>query len=356
MTDTPDPGSEPSAAPVMYEPARADAQERPVSSKTSPFLPLVLGGITAAAMGFGAAQVVPKGWPLGDVSGLTATVAAQSEQMAALTSKMEDLGNAPAPKLDPSLSNRLTAIEADLTSLPPPQDMSAVMKRLEAVEQKVAGMTVVAGGSANPVDVAAVAQLQAEIDALKDGGSTLDAKLAEAGSRLDSIKAEAQAVVTQATGRAALHQLQAALDSGAPYGAALKDLAGNPLPEVLTANAQGGLPSLQVLRQGFPDAARAALDASLRASKGDTWTERVSVFLRSQTGTRSLTPREGTDPDAVLSRAEAAVTAGDLTLAMTELAALPDAGKAAMADWLALAAQRQDAVAAVQALTTALGQ
>ena len=124
----------------------------------------------------------------------------------------------------------------------------------------------------------------------------------------------------------------------------------------MTANAQGGLPSLQVLRQGFPDAARAALDASLRASKGDTWTERVSVFLRGQTGTRSLIPREGTDPDAVLSRAEAAVTAGDLALALTELAALPDAGKAAMADWLGLAAQRQDAVAAVQALTTALGQ
>ena len=128
------------------------------------------------------------------------------------------------------------------------------------------------------------------------------------------------------------------------------------LPEILTAHAQSGLPSLQTLRAMYPDAARAALDAALRTASSDSWTDRVSVFLRGQTGARSLTPREGTDPDAILSRAEAAMAAGDLTMALTELAGLPDAAKAAMADWLALAGQRQDAVAAVQALTASLGQ
>jgi hypothetical protein len=205
------------------------------------------------------------------------------------------------------------------------------------------------------VDGAVVAQLQAEIDSLKSGGTALDAKLADAAARLDAIKTEAQAVVTEAAGRAALHQLQAALDSGAPYGSALADLQAD-VPEVLKTHAANGLPSLQSLRASFPQAARAALDASLRVSSGDTWSERIGAFLRGQTGARSLTPRAGTDPDAVLSRAEAALAAGDLATALTELQALPQPGKDAMADWLAAVAARREAVGAVQTLSASLGQ
>jgi hypothetical protein len=116
------------------------------------------------------------------------------------------------------------------------------------------------------------------------------------------------------------------------------------------------VPSLQSLRSTYPDAARAALDAALRANPGDSWTERLSVFLRGQTGARSLTPREGTDPDAVLSRAEAALAAGTLDTALTELDTLPQAGKDAMSTWLTQATQRQQAIAAVTALSASVGQ
>ncbi|MBC7477364.1 MAG: hypothetical protein H7317_04625 [Pseudorhodobacter sp.] len=136
----------------------------------------------------------------------------------------------------------------------------------------------------------------------------------------------------------------------------MADLKGAAVPEVLTVHAETGLPSLQTLRHEFPAAARAALDASLQAATDTSWTDRVGTFLRGQTGARSLAPREGTDPDAVLSRAEAAVVAGALATALRELAGLPDAGKAAMADWLAQAQQRQDAAAAVQALSASVGQ
>jgi hypothetical protein len=88
---------------------------------------------------------------------------------------------------------------------------------------------------------------------------------------------------------------------------------------------------------------------------GESWTERAMSFLQSTTGARSMTPREGTDPDAVLSRAEAALGAGDLDLSLTEIAALPAVAQEAMAGWTTQAKTRQDALAAVAELAARQG-
>jgi hypothetical protein len=101
------------------------------------------------------------------------------------------------------------------------------------------------------------------------------------------------------------------------------------------------------LQESFPASARLALESALRADMGESWTERLGSFLRSQTGARSLAPREGNDPDAVLSRAEAALVSGDLTQALLELSNLPQVGQAAMAEWQATAQIRIDAERAV---------
>ena len=327
-------------------------------------VPMVIGGVLAAAVGFGLAQVVPQGWPLTDTSAMSAEVKTQAATIAALQTRVAALAEAPVPAMDPAVLDRLaaveTAVETAVATIPAPVGVPAdLTARLDAVEQRLAAAPAQAGGTqgvAPSVDMAAMAQLQAEIAALKTGGASLDAKMAQTADKLDSIRAEAEAVVTQAAARSALHQLQAAVDSGAPFGSALADLAGATIPEVLTAHAAAGLPSLPDLRASFPQAARAALDVSLQAATGDSWTDRMGTFLRHQTGARSLTPREGADPDAVLSRAEAALAAGDLTQTMTELAGLPEVGKTAMTDWLAQVQLRLDAGAAVQALSAGLGQ
>ena len=107
------------------------------------------------------------------------------------------------------------------------------------------------------------------------------------------------------------------------------------MPEPL---AQEVLPTLDQLQMSFDAPARAALTASLKAeSKTEGPLGAVSNFLRVQTGARSVEPREGTDPDAVLSRASALVAQGDLPTALTELQGLPEAGQAAMAGWVAQA-------------------
>ena len=100
--------------------------------------------------------------------------------------------------------------------------------------------------------------------------------------------------------------------------------------------AETGVPSLATLQDSFAEAARAALEAALRADMGDSWTDRAMSFFRTQTGARSLTPREGSDPDAILSRAEAALAKGDLVTTLAELDSLPEVARTAMADWRSL--------------------
>ncbi len=349
---------DPIAEPVEPQPAPGPPAPETAASaaprRSSPIGP-VIGGVLAAALGFGLAQYVPNGWPITDTAALEAKLAAQADDSRALAAKIAELPKTPVP--DQSLTARIDALES--TTAP---DLTGLDQRLTALEQRLTAIEALPkDGTA--ASTAVLAQLQSDMAALKSGGpsgdvvqqagSAIDAKLAEADAKIAAIKTEAEATAKAAAARAAMQQIAAALDSGAPFAAALTALPD--LPPILTDNAKTGLPTQQGLSASFPDAARAALEASLRANMGETWTARVSAFLRNQTGARSLTPRDGTDPDAVLSRAEAALNAGDLATVLKELAALPPAGKTAMATWQALCAKRQAAISAVQSLSATLG-
>jgi hypothetical protein len=68
-----------------------------------------------------------------------------------------------------------------------------------------------------------------------------------------------------------------------------------------------------------------------------------------------LTPRDGDDPDAILSRAEAALGRGDTQATLALIDTLPPAGRAAFDTWATTAALQRDAQQALVALTTTLG-
>ena len=349
MTDSTDPQvPEPVVLPV------------PPELRRSAILPLVAGGILAAVIGFTLAQVLPAGWRGGDTSALQAQLDTQTSELAALKAAVAQLSAAPEP--DTALSDRIGEVEDALAGVP---DLAPLASQLDALDQSVTALKAQPDPTGQ-IDTTALSDLQADVAALKSGGlaasaeaevsAVIDAKLAGATAKVDAIKAEAEAIAAAAIKRAALHQIVAALDSGAPYSSAVADLADAELPPELADHAPSGLPTLQSLRLDFPDAARAALDAAITASMGDTWTERATAFLRGQTGARSLTPREGNDPDAVLSRAEAAMGAGDLGTALAELTALPTEGQSAMADWRARAELHQAAARQVQTLIEAFGK
>lgn len=296
----------------------------------------VLGGVIAATVGFGLAQFVPNGWPLQDTSALHAALADQQSQTAALQAEITKIAAQPAVAApDQTLSDRLTALESAK-----PTDLAPLKQQLADLEARIIAL------ESLPIGTSATPEMQATQKA------AADKLLEQAKVAADQITAEAQAKAKAAEAQAALGQLQAALESGDPYSTALPVLTN--APAILTDNATVGLPTLSSLQTAFPTAARAALEAALRANMGESWSDRVTNFLRTQTGARSLTAHEGNDPDAILSRAEAALGSGDVAKALTEISALPPESQAALADWQALATKRQSAVDAVAALAAAM--
>lgn len=349
MTDTPDPIPEAVQEPAI--PAPLPAKPR------SPFLP-VLGGVIAAVIGFGVAQVVPGGWPMGSTTALDATVAAQAREIAALSERLGQLAEAGQVA---KIEARISVAEAALTAQEP-VDLLPLSVRIDDLERRLAELALRPAGTGT-IDQAALTALQAAVAELRSEGvpaaalaeaaAEVDAKLAEADAKIAAITVEAESIAKSAGQRAALTQILAAVDSGAPYASAMPGLSEVALPESIAAHAQSGLPSLQSLRDSFPDYAREALEASLQANPGQSWSDRIGTFLRVQTGARSLEAREGTDPDALLSQAEAALAAGDVPAALAVLDQLPPEGQAAMLPWRDRAMVRQDAATALQALLAA---
>lgn len=308
---------EPVATPVIAEIVS------PKSNRLG-FLAGVIFGVVAAGAGFGVATLYPLQQPITqDIAPLLAEIGNLKAQIAAI----------------PDPSARLEQLEQAVKSAP---DLGSITARLVALEARPSGVS---------------AQMQADIAALQAQSKPFDpapavkaAIAAEMGTVKKSaadMQAQAVAAAAQATRTAQIALLRAALDTGAPYVSA-KGLAD--LPAVLADHAETGLPSLTVLKDSFPDAARLALEAALRANMGGTWAERVTNFLRAQTGARALTPRDGNDPDAILSRAEAALNTADLPRALAEIQTLPPESQTALQDWTARATLRLSALEALSAL------
>lgn len=310
------------------------------------FVAPVVGGALAAALGFGLAQFVPGGWPVQDTASLEAKLADQTNTIAKLETRLATVESTKMPDISP-LMETLSALNGRVAGLengPAEQveDLNAIKDALAALEARIAAL---------PADTAPQGAIPASVAAL---AAEAEMRLQEAEAQAAQMKAEAEALTRAAVAQAAFGRLQAAVDAGTPFATILPDL-GQEAPDALGAYAESGLPSLASLQETFPEAARLAIEAALRANMGDSWTERATSFLLSQTGARSLTPREGNDPDAILSRAEAALGAGDLEKVLGELSSLPEPAQAAMVQWRAQAKVRQDGVRALADLATKIG-
>lgn len=332
---------------------------------------------------------------LGDVSG---TLGGRLDEIAAaLEAPAEDPGAAGIETLQQSLSQDLSGISGTLEELgarlttleqrPLVESSEAAQAAFDAYEREIAalraeleeqaaaneGLRQAAEAARAEADerLAALEQEMADRRAAMEQEATdqraaleqeMAARQAELEERQAALQAEAEEVRASALSEAqeaelreALAKLDVALESGAAFEGVLTALPeGFAVPEALSAHAGSGVASLPALRASYPDLARDALDASIRATVADDATGRLVAFLRSQTGARSLAPREGDDPDAVLSRAEAALRNGELAAAVAELQALPEDGQAVMADWAARAQARLDVMAARESLSAAL--
>jgi hypothetical protein len=155
-----------------------------------------------------------------------------------------------------------------------------------------------------------------------------------------------------------LSRVQAAIETGSPFRSALADFSdasAAPVPEVLRDAASAGVSALAFLQGEFPPLAREALAAArLETPISETTIGKLSAFLARQTGARSVTPREGSDADAVLSRVEAAMRKGALNDALVELDTLPATSKLVLSAWAEAVKRRLDASTAVAQLAASL--
>ena len=374
----------PPVAPASRPPAKPDEpdQKSPTKARGNGVVALLLGGAVVAALGFGLAQVVPNGWPIGGdpaaLQGLQVEIAAQiaradrlSGEIATLTAALKE-----APRPDAGLTEQIAALQSAVADqrLSATSALAKIANAAAELDGRIAVLErrPVAGGAASDT---ALSAYEGEIKALRDmveaqqkqsesAGADIAAVAAAAKAdveaaeqRAAALQVQAEATARKAAARAAVQQLRAAMDVGGSFGSALDELAaaGLTVPDDMRQLSEG-VSTLQTLRLGFDEPSRAALSASLKATVGEGAMARLGAFLRNQVGARSLTARQGPDPDAILSRAGAAIQDNDLPAALTEIASLPEPGQAALAAWVAEAKRRLSALAATEALAAALEQ
>jgi len=312
-----------SSAAQMVHPVPAVAQSE---KKDSIFLPLVLGGIVAGALGFFAGQADLFGDnDAGITTKLRSDLNAQQERLAAL-----ETAEQPAIDLSP-LETQLSDLET----------------RLAALEDRPAPVASQGGdGQAYAAELqelqSSIATQRSEIQALLDNARSVEEATADAARA--------------ASAQAAISKIVSAIDTGQPFAGPVADLTALDLGKIdpaLTTSATDGVASLSALQAEFPDQARTAL-ATARASGVEEGQQGFGSFLKRSLGARSVAPREGNDPDAILSRAEAALKTGDLPATLSELDTLPEEAQAAISDWRAAADARVSAQAAAEALSQRL--
>ena len=343
------------AAPEPDAPQDTGQNAPPPASPPAPrqggFVALVLGGLVAAGIGYGAAYM---GWlpTRGAAPSQNDTIA---QALAPLQEQIAALVAAPPPAPEPVAPVDLSPVIARLDTLS--GGIEALALRVGALEDRPA-LPDAAEAQASAAQ-AVEAELETERAAIAARAAELEAAaqaaLVDAQAAIATAEQEAAAARARAEAQAALGLVQAALASGAPFADALATIAAvTPAPEALTGVAETGIPTRAALEQGFAPLARAALPVALRETAGEGLGERLGAFVMGQLGGRSVEPRAGDDPDAVLSRAEAAVRAGDLAGALSEIAALPEGARAVLAPWVADVEARIAAEAGLAALITAL--
>lgn len=318
------------------------------------FVPLVLGGIIAGGIGFGAHYLLSADDTAPDTSAELAALQAEIDTLRA------DMDGLPPPTDLAAVEDDIASLRSDLDAL---RDLSGVD---EEIEQLRAALQAEDGPDLAPLEerIDDLAAQRAEImaeqdDALEMLRGELDALRAEMADLRDLSErrvAEAEAAVDTALARAGLESMQAALRSGAPYPDAITQLeqGGVDVPRALAEPASTGVPTLESLQDDFPGAARAALRDTLQTAPADSTAERLGNFLRAQVGARSTAPREGDSADAILSRAGAHVEAGDLSAALDEIADLPQQAQDSLAGWSSGAEARLAADAALPDLTDSI--
>ena len=349
----------------------------------SGFAASMAGGAVAACLGFAAGQtglltayinpLLGLADPIAEISAVRSDVAENNRQIGILSNTVTQKALPGLTRLDArlekleentqltELSDTMTGFETLLTTIQ--TQMASIESRLTVFAERlteysdrlddfmvrIAELELRNVGSTIPAETVAayrqeVSRLTETLRELRTEAERLSAKANES-QVIESPNNEGN-ISTEIS--AYLVELQIAVTGGLPYSDLLERLAvhGLEVPPELDRHARNGVPTLSALIAAYPAAARAALAASDSNSPNG-----LGNFLANLLVARSVTPRQGNDPDAILSRAEAAATDGHLETALLELSALTAPARAKMSNWMTLASARINTLDALATLS-----
>ncbi len=276
----------------------------------------------------------------------------------ALQNRVDQLGGADAAQRIARLESSVEGQAAELNTLKEQlsgteaasgQLSSDAAQKIDVYRAELDGLRAEVGGVQDKV-----AALGSRIDEVS---ANADRQIEAAQKTVDEVQAQAKTELSTATTQNDVALIRSAIAGGQPFAAPLEALSGQTdlqvAPELQTA-APTGVATMAELRDEFPTAAHAAIQASIVAGAGPGVMARTQAFLQAQVASRSLSPQQGDGTDAVLSRMEAKLGQDDLKGALAESAALPSEASAAMADWLNAARLREAAVEGLATLETAV--
>ena len=205
-------------------------------------------------------------------------------------------------------------------------------------------------------DEPAFADLQEQVGVLSSRLEALERETVtmieqEVGGKLDErlqgLQAEIRSAADDAAEKSLLFRLLAAVEAGQPFTGLLREAQSfdPPTRALLEQHAESGVPSVQTLLDSFSVHAREAL-RTIQAP--DQSGGGVGSFVRSLVTVRPLTPQEGDEPEALLSRAEEALRQERMEDALAILGGLPESQRLAMDAWIDSARTRLTVVDAVR--------
>jgi hypothetical protein len=349
-------------------PSSGSGQSVPQQAQRSQIFGLfgfMFAGLLVALASFGGAQYSSGNWPFERIAtDFEARLATQSDEISALNALIASYDDTTALQDLQAQIDGMRTIVTDLAALQVEIEQlfgiqNETIDRVAALEEKLTSQSGI-----NPAANAEITRyatalklVQTQISEQNNAIAEQRAGIAELSAAVELTQQETKAATHQSLTDGTISQVIGALESGAPFAFAIAGLQDfdNLLTPALVAAAPYGVPTADALARAFPEQSRTALIAARTTSTSQaSGSNRVGDFLRSQLGMRSITPRAGNDPDAVLSRAEAAIQAGQVSNALSALTALPDSARTSMAGWIEQAELRQAAQLAVAALSQQL--
>jgi hypothetical protein len=325
----------------------------------------ILGGVIALA-GAGALQFSGILGAPGSAAldGVNSQVAYLQREITALT-ESQNGGDAVARIGD--LSQALDQVRADLAALKSSVETSApaggeeVAALTDKVQQVEAAVTALGeAAKVEPVDLAPVneklAALEASVKSAADAATEQNSRLTALEQSVSTLSTtvEAQASQPKIALAIAASALKSALDRGAPFAAELETFAAiapdAPQLATLRTYAEKGVTARAEIAAETDAAANAMIAAARPVDENAGFVERLMSSAESLVKVRPIGAVEGAGVPETVARMEVAVTQADYAKALAEYESLPDAAKAAGAEFAGRLKARMEVEAQIDAL------